>query len=226
MWNHDPYSLVARLSPAILLLIPIIFTFLALYDTRQVVVPLPIYLLCTFSISLPLTRFVRTRGKARQRGLWIRWGGSPLAKALTAPMGNISQAVHDRALSELRTLFPNDTPAEGPVSAYENAGTLIATHTTEIGARIIAKENLAYGFARNTLGVRWIGVCTSVTCMLASTVLQLRGDQQDIWIPVAINGLFLAWWIMGVKEQRVCEAGDRYAEAVIRWLAARSSGQL
>lgn len=225
MWNHDSYSLVARLSPAVLLLVPVMVTFGTLYAGSLVVLPLPVYLLCTSAISFPLARFVRTRGKTLQASLWSKWGGSPLATALAKPIGGISQTLHDRALSELRTLFPKETPVEGPISAYENVGTIIATHTTEIGARVIAKENLAYGFARNTLGVRQIGIFASATCMLTLTILQVCGNQLGIWISVAINGISLAWWIISVKEQRVREAGDRYAEAVVRWLAAQPSGQ-
>ena len=223
MWKPDAYYVIARLSPAIVLFSPMGVTIWATYPEGWPGFPHQIYYLLVPVVSFPLSAFVRTKGRHIQKQLWATWGGSPLAIALAASKNESTGTIRDRAVVRLSELFPDVLTNDGSASECETVTSLIAAHTTDIGTHVIASENQAYGFYRNSYGIRRMGIITSAGCILVSGLAFLHSQQADIWPALGLSGVVLAWWIFGVKESVVREAGDRYADAVVRWLASNPS---
>ena len=220
MWKPDAYYVIARLSPAVILLVPAGVTAWVVYSEEWPSIPSPIYLLLFPIVTFPLSGFVRSKGKEIQRILWSEWGGSPLAISLATPTNNSANVVRQRAIVRLKQLFPDAIRTNGSVSVYEAVGSLIAAYTTDLGTSVIASENRTYGFYRNSYGIRRTGILTSIACVLVLGVFSFFSQQSELWFALLVVGSTFAWWIFGVKKKNVREAGDRYADAVIRWLGS------
>lgn len=220
MWKPDTYSVIARLTPAVILLTPIGIAIWTTYPEGWPSIPSQVYFLIVPVFSFPLSVFVRTKGKKVQKKLWMKWGGSPLAIALIASRDKTTDTVTNRAVVRLNELFPDTIQPDSSVSEYEAVTSLVAAYTTEIGTRVVASENQAYGFYRNSYGIRPMGIVVSAGCFLGLGLAVFPPRQSEIWLALGVSGVALAWWTFGVKESIVREAGDRYANAVVRWLAS------
>jgi hypothetical protein len=82
---------------------------------------------------------------------------------------------------------------------------------------LLYKENVQYGFCRNLLALRSMAVTIgflSVLTTLAAGVWLVHVSDFQIrpWACLAVNGLFLFWWVFTVKPQWVRIPAFAYAE--------------
>ena len=220
MGRIDSYELRARVVPGLMILVPPSMTIMALWSDPWPNISLPIYFVITAIVSIPLGRYVRHHGKSIQAKLWQSWGGSPLALGLANNPYGISEDLIRRALIRLHKLYPHETPCGGPPSQYESVARMAAAYVTESGSQVVASENVAYGFARNTFGVRRTGMTVSAVCFGVLGGYLFCSIQPVVWVALAVVLVMLAWWSFGVTEEKVQQAGIQYAKAVIRWLAS------
>ncbi len=220
MMALDIYDRIARLAPALLVILPVVVTLDVLVSFFHVNSPITVYLALLFAVSVPLTEWVRNSGRRIQEKLWTDWGGSPLAIALANPRDSSSKMLCSRAIQRLHSLYPDIVPIDDSVFDYETVGTLAAAYARTNGSRIVAPENASYGFARNAYGIRTIGIVIAVTCLIVLLVFIYYTWDPASWIAILVVTFTFVWWMISVREKTVKRAGDRYANAVIRWLAS------
>lgn len=220
MLRFDNYELKARIVPGFLLLVSPSVTVISLYRNAWPSISLPIFLTIFLIVSVPLSRYVRQHGKSIQAELWQDWGGSPLAVSLADNPYGISEHLIRRALIRLSKLYPGETPCGGSPSQYETVARMAAAYSTESGSPVVTAENIAYGFARNTFGVRRTGISVSAVCAVVLGSYLFCSVQPVIWLALTVVLIMLLWWLFGVTEEKVRTAGIQYAKAVIRWLGS------
>ena len=220
MMALDIYDRIARLAPALLVILPVIVTLDVLVSIFHIRTPVTVYMSLLFAVSIPLTQWVRNSGRKVQRKLWTDWGGSPLAIALANPCDSSSKILCSRAIRRLCSLYPDMIPIDDSVFDYEIVGTLAAAYARTTGSRIVAPENASYGFARNAYGIRIIGIIIAATCLIVLSLFTIYSWDTASWIAIMVVAFTFGWWMISVREKAVKRAGDRYANAVIRWLAS------
>jgi len=163
----DAYDRPARLYPGLLVVLPLAVLLAGLYGTTHnpASVVLPVLGFCGGGYLLG--RLSRDAGKRIQDRVFAKWGGAPTTQLLRYSNAVFDEHTKERcrnALSKgIRKSFPTREAEQlDPVAADElyRAGTtwLIGqTRNTKLFP-LVFKENVAFGFHRNCLGVRIIGI--------------------------------------------------------------------
>ncbi len=106
---------------------------------------------------------------------------------------------------------------------YEAAIRVLITRTREKPRfELVFKENQGYGYWRNLLGVRRIGIGSAVASLVI-LILVLIGDVVfgfglnvvDLFLGVAACASAAAFWVWAPNEDRVKQAADSYAERLL-----------
>lgn len=218
----DHYSLQARVTPALLSLFPVFLLvyikFPQLYNEAAGLFSL---ILACGVITL-LAHYARSRGKGLERNLQKRWGGRPTTLLLLNQNGELDSQTHKRYLDHFAAEIPNWQLNEDRVVSYESAILWLLEKTRETERfNLIFKENISYGFRRNCLGMKPLGLCIALICsaLWAVDVYALAPQWSDVeflqWMGFGVTLLLLAWWLFLVRENWVREAADSYAKALL-----------
>jgi hypothetical protein len=218
----DSYERHARLAPGLLALMPVSVAVLALGLQAIPVISTLGGLLVATGGPIILVNTVRTRGRRLQDVLYKRWGGAPTTQLLRTE-GVHATAVERRrwraSLSSLSgvTLPSTDDPRREPGDAdskYEMMVSVAIERTRD--HRLVSEENKSYGFHRNLLGMRTIGIAASAASSVAVLVALLAGG---FAVPMAagalVNAVVLAMWLTWPTQERVKDAGFRYARQLL-----------
>jgi hypothetical protein len=235
----DSYARQARLFPGLLTVFPPLMTVLAWFP--QLLLSNIGTTLLTIAVSCGLLyalgSWARTRGKNIEGDLLKQWGGWPTTLKLrhAGPLDSLTLARHHDFLSQNVPHWTAPTPAEEDVApakadgAYGSAVMWLKEKTRK-GFPLVDKENAQYGFRRNLLGMRVIGVVVCVLAAVASLVaiyVQMpeftttalwatsSAQRPEIWAAMAIDFVALFAWITVVNDQWVRQAGDQYADALL-----------
>lgn len=223
----DSYSRTARLAPGLLLLLGPVAVAIGAGVREWPAASALAAIVGAMGLPLALAEWVRRRGQQLQVGLWARWGGNPVVAALRDD-GLIARKRRD-ALAAATGL----PLAEANHPDFEEAATnavrqlISATRDTSRYALVFA-ENKAYGFARNLLALRPIGVLLSsaavvgglalVAVSIRSQVLSTRGTT----LGVAVAAVAVAFWLFYPSEERVRAAAHDYRDRLLEALDARA----
>ncbi|MBT8165019.1 MAG: hypothetical protein KJP22_12795 [Acidimicrobiia bacterium] len=224
----DQYERRARLAPVLLAGLPVAVLLVSLGATSRW--PWAAAgLIAQAGAVIPLTELARHRGKHVESVLWIKWGQSPLARLL-ADTRSPTAALARRYISDL---YPNVVLASGarvvdPLDMqrqYEVVGDILRHKVRRLsGNEVVTAENRSYGFHRNLLGVRRVGlVASGVAVLSAAALLVALEDSSGSWPALASGVAMLGFWLWYPSEQRVRQAGERYAEAVIGLIASQAA---
>lgn len=226
----DSYTLRARLAPAVLAALPAVGVLAAgaLSPGRATgTVGIAIG-----SIGLVVAGLVRDRGRQIQPALWKSWGGSPTLRRLRWRDGGMSPQAVGRLHARVNALLDEELPdapteAADPAEAdrrYEEAITILRERTRD-HARfpLVLAENKEYGFRRNMLGLRPLGIAVAVVSAavsVAALVAPFAGSDDIAWIVSAASSTVvgLLWgrlvtpdWVRGASElyaDRLFEAAE------------------
>lgn len=223
------YQLRARVQPLLLAAFPAAVLVYAL-GTSDEIIGRTSAAITTFGVTTVLVAFARDRGHRLQADLWNTWGGPPTTTMLlsksTAPSPNLE--THRR---HVRRLLPDAEPLSDERDSADPIGSAltIEQYITHLRERtrdpqrfpIVFDANVGYGFRRNTLGLRVIGIAiASLTTIGSATALLLvRLNELDRPAPVlalamAVGLLALALWMRASSEWVRVEA-NRYAQALL-----------
>lgn len=224
----DGYSRKARLAPAFIGAFPVILVCVALIPALINWKKLWLLLVASGAVIL-VDQLVRDRGRAIQPGLWESWGGPPTTSALRHN-GARNQTLLTRRHQRITTLIDQPIPsrrqeARNPAKAdeaYEVAVKYLISQTRDTSEfRLVFLENCHYGFRRNMLGIRPIGLAVSVTAFLASMGGIVASHYGlIIWkdgfavTACASLGLVFFWWRV-VNSEWVKSAANDYAERLL-----------
>ena len=218
----DRYSLQARLTPALLSLFPAILLialeFPQLYETVAGLVGLA--LVC--GVLTLVSHFARTRGKEVELRLNAKWGGKPTTRFLLNKESQLDDQTHKRYMSHFAKNIPDWKLGENPSADIESSIQWLLGKTRDTATySLIFKENISYGFRRNCLGMKQIGLPISIICLVYwavqvySNTFELSQVNPSHMVGLTASGLILVWWLFVVGDNWVNEAGNAYAKALL-----------
>lgn len=216
----DDYERRARLVPGLWLLAPVIIAGVILGLDDYPVVSLAAGGVSAFGGPVLLAGYVRQRGLAFEDKLIVGWGGWPTTQLLrTGP----TQLVDHRRTTVQRVTgiqLPPKDQADNP--GYDVAISSVRAKTRDRARyELLFAENRNYGFERNLLGVRPIGLWISALMFIIVGVLFLtwlvryttfRPEFLLGWLVIAM--LWIGWWTVP-SEERAKTAGFKYAERLL-----------
>lgn len=168
-------------------------------------------------------------GKALERELWLKWSGPPTTRFLRHSNLEFNKVTRLRIHEKLRK-FGLHIPSEeeeirDPFTAdkyFESCTEELIRRTRDSSRFPLVFSNLtAYGFRRNLLGLKRIGLSLTILGLVGNCTLLLKGwvDSGEILpYPAAallmILGLLLVWLIW-VNEESVRLSADRYSRSLL-----------
>jgi hypothetical protein len=178
-FNH--YIINARFKPALFVLMPIAITTLAWCPEAKKLGGFVLTFLITFGVMTFLSNQVSNLGNQLQDKLFEDWGGAP-STILLRHSDNIldvhtKQRYHKWLQSKLPDLImPSlEDEARDPINAdhiYASATNFLREHTrSKTKYPMIYSDNVAYGFARNLLVLRPIGIGVALVSIVLNLVL-------------------------------------------------------
>lgn len=218
----DRYSLQARLAPALLSLFPAIMLiavqFPQLYKTAAGLVGLA--LVC--GVLTLASHFARTRGKKVEQRLNTKWGGRPTMRFLLNEGGELDDRTRNRYMAHFSNNIPDWRLGENPSMDIDSAVRWLLEKTRDTTTYgLIFKENISYGFRRNCLGMKPIGLLVTLICVVYWSVQIYRQYSGFEYVDptqtigLGVSSLILVWWLFIVNDNWVREAGNAYAKALL-----------
>lgn len=167
----DPYSLRARLQPALLSLAPALIAVFALVPEAWEPARSLLVTFGGFGGTLLLSHIARDTGKRIEPRLYLEWGGKPSVAMLRHRDNRLNTATKQRyhlVLSEALGLALPTVEAETQEparadAAYESANAWLLARSRDTAAfRVLFAENISYGFRRNFLALRPWAIAISI----------------------------------------------------------------
>ena len=242
----DRYDWIARIYPAFLTLLPVIVLAFVLYPkglSLNLLAGNTVLGLFSFCVIYLLASIARYRGERIEERLLRRWGGWPTTIMLRHRDPAVDPSTKARYHAALRTLHPtvviptedeeNERPAEAD-DLYRSATLRLIEQRRGPAYALLQGENASYGFRRNMLGMRSIGIVVGVATALGAALvwaeshpnLTLRMLMPTVFadwpLPalVAFDLIWIVFWFAQIKEHFVLQAGQDYATALLRTLDA------
>lgn len=221
----DEYSLKARVTPALLVLLPALISVAVwlpmLYNAGKALIGL----LVSCGIVVVLANFARENGKKIEKTLWQKWGGAPATMALHHGTGPIDKPSKDRYHQFLESKINNwkiPSPAEekeNPRLVFEMFNTAISWLKEQTRDKnkfpLVFAENINYGFRRNVLGLKPIGIFICLICVFLNAWLCYGNLCAQGVATFLVCLLLLVWWLAVVSGQWVKKAADEYSNKLL-----------
>jgi hypothetical protein len=226
----DRYSRNARLYPALLVVLPVAICAVLLAKVELSW----INTLCAGAAAIGGTylfaQLARDPGKKREKQLFARWGGMPSVRILRHRdnrIDSITKARYHKRLSALvvGTTAPSAESEHMDPAAADLCYTAWSTHlrnSTRDQKRfsLIFDELVSYGYRRNVLGLRPLGLFLSTLCGIAAAGFawfQFHHHEISgaVWASLTVAIVFLLFWAFIVTPEWVQLAAESYAARLI-----------
>lgn len=234
----DPYDRQARLYPALLAISPVVLVAGCLYGAHSSPLTTGAAILASFGFLFWMANLARDRGKTLEPSLFAEWGGKPSIQLLQHSDSRIDPVTKQRYHAALSTrmgiAFPTpEREASEKLEAstvYESATRWLLEHTRDARSHaLLFKENIAYGFRRNMLGLKPLGLSIGSGAVLwaaiASEAVSISASSLQFASPMALPAnqvvavagsvLLTLMWLVGVTKERVRIAAFAYAERLL-----------
>lgn len=227
----DRYSRNARLYPALLVILPVAICTVLLAKVEISWINTLYASLAAIGGTYLLAQLARDPGKKREKQLFAEWGGMPSVTILRHQDARIDSITKGRYHQRLCVLVAGTTAPtlEGEradLAAADLCYTAWSTHlrnSTRDQKRfsLIFDELVSYGYRRNVLGLRRLGIFLSILCAIAALGFAwLQFDRQHaidrgVWASLTVAIIFLLFWIFIVTPEWVRLVADSYAVRLI-----------
>lgn len=224
----DEYDFYARYLPGLWSLLPVGVAITAVGLRENPVLTGMVALLTSFGGPVVLARLVRNRGKAIEKELWGSWGGPPTTAMLRHRGDKLEaaqrQQLRDHVSEVLSITLPTeDEELEDPEAAdaaYVAAIRRLRGLADDSEAfPLLFVENKNYGFERDLLAMRPIGLAVSVLCfagLLAGLILSVSGSISMHWLDftlaMVVVGVLIIYWLVAPTRQAVHRTAEAYAD--------------
>ncbi len=238
----DPYERPARLYPALLALLPLLTLVMLLYGPKATALTGAVTVAVSCGGLYLTTNLCRELGKRLEERLYLKWGGKPSTQLLRHRDKTIEAPTkgryHSFLAGKINVAFPDkDQEAKNPEAAdevYQSGVRWLLNHTRpEDGKKfdLLFKENVAYGFRRNALGVKPIGLIVSIASLLwvlATEGLLLSPGHRFIDLTalprmpeaatasLIVSAVMLVAWMLFFTKSSARTAAFTYAETLLR----------
>lgn len=229
IFGMDQYDRNARLNPALLTLLPaFLFVFVWFPVVWTQLGAIAVFVV-TCGVLFALARLARKAGQNVERKLGNRVGRLHTAALISLADDRLPQIMKATCRSYIerhskRTLPTLDDEAGNPEAAQEDrllAIRWLLEHTRpQAETALLINENISYGFARNLLGLKTIGIAITTLVLFGSGwfVYELAPGTTPFALgtllcSIALMGLLM--WIFMVTEASVAQASQLYAEKLL-----------
>lgn len=227
----DVYTFRARLAPALLSVLPVGLTIIAVYsDSMSWWTPFWT-VITAFGGMFLVAEIGRDAGKKKEAALFDRWGGKPTTQRLryrSVPNREILIR-YQQLISEIAPSiqFPTEEEEiEHPDKAddiYEAAVNTLRERTRDRAEFALLFQALCeYGFRRNLWGLKPLGLVLSLTATIATglawTTAFAGGPfsaSPTLALTCVLNALLLAIWIARIRPDWVKIAAFSYADRLL-----------
>lgn len=240
----DPYERKARVIPGLLVALPLLVPLLCVYGAKHPVLTGGIGLLGGCGAIYALASVARGRGKMLEETLVKKWGGMPTTIAPRHRdqfLDSVSkQRYHTAITAKLGIAIPT---AEEESADHDKADDIYIGATkrlrelTRSNKQLLLKENIAYGFHRNMLAMKPVGILSCLLGilygLLISKVLQITPPHFSpanfadpglaAGLTLIISIALLATWLLYFDQGAVRRMGFVYAERLFECLPSLSS---
>ncbi|MBJ9756372.1 hypothetical protein [Burkholderia cepacia] len=240
----DPYERKARVIPGLLVALPLLVPLLCVYGAKHPVLTGVIGLLGGCGAIYALASVARGRGKMLEETLVKKWGGMPTTIALRHHdkfLDSVSkQRYHTAITAKLGIAMP--TAEEESADKDKADDTYIGAtkrlrELTRSNKQLLLKENIAYGFHRNMLAMKPVGILSCLLGilygLLIAKILQVAPPHFDpvhfadpglaAGLTLLISLALLAAWLLYFDQSAVRRMGFVYAERLFECLPSLPS---
>jgi hypothetical protein len=221
----DAYDLRARLFPALIVSLPVVaFVYGALPSARSFWGGVSGTVLGA-AVLFALMRFGRDRGARLQKHLYKLWGGTPTTIMLRhrdQSLDPYTKERYKRTLARLSGLtFPSEPeelahPKEAD-DIYDSAVRNLLEHRRRQSDKLVFNENCNYGFVRNLVGLKRVGLVIVSLALGADIFLYLRHAAAPSGLLVSgLVSLLTGVMLLLSTRATVRRTGDAYAMALLR----------
>jgi hypothetical protein len=236
----DPYERKARLFPGLLVALPLGIAVLSASGSVSLLLKAATSLMIACGVPFLLSSITRDAGKKLEARLFIKWGGMPSTQLLRHTDSHFDvhtkRRYHDFLEAGTKVSMPSlEGEHADPVradEAYRAAGIWLRSQTKNVKEfPHVFKENLAYGFRRNSTGLKYIGFFLALACLLALLVMPvtrvanaesglfeafLSGMSPVQALSIIISGIFTLVWATCFSEDSLRRTAHAYADRLIR----------
>lgn len=235
----DPYERKARIFPGLLVSLPLLVPLVCVYGAQHPVLTSVIGLLGGCGAIYALASVARGSGKKLEEKLLKQWGGMPTTLALRHRDNFLDRITKQRYHREISIKLNINMPSEQDENldpdkaddAYIGA-TKRLRELTRNNKSLLLKENIAYGFHRNMVAMKPVGI-TSCICGLAYGLLiagairaespyfepiQLINSGLSSGLTILISLSLLMAWLFYFDKDAVKRIGFVYAERLFECL--------
>ena len=223
----DAYNLRARLSPALLTLLPVLFGLLAWVPNIKSLSEPVTGVAISAGVLFILISIARDAGKKAEFQLVQKWGGLPSVLMLRHNDIAIDRVTKERYHAKLQRAVENvqiPTPQQeihdhaAADEQYRSCGNFLLRLTRDDKKfPLVKEENMNYGFRRNLYGLRYYGIASSLGG-IALSGFKLYRDFNGVTVanPLTLFSLgacILAFvvWLFVVNENFVRLGAEAYA---------------
>lgn len=235
----DPYERKARVTPGLLVALPLLVPLVAIYGQKHIVLTGVLAVLGGCGAIYTLANIARGRGKEFEEQLVKSWGGLPTTILLRHRNNffdrHTKELYHETIRTKLGIPIPNaEEEAAAPEDAdhaYMAAARLLR-ELTRGDTKLLMRENIAYGFHRNMTALKSVGV---ISCLLgigyglviAGIILPTEPyfNSAKIFSPGLAAGItlllslsLLVSWLFYFTQAAVWRVGCVYAERLFERL--------
>jgi hypothetical protein len=233
----DPYERKARLAPALLALLPVVALCLGQYGIQPDWSDAGWGLLAAMGVFYVLASIAREYGKRLEPKLYKTWGGVPttqIQRHQNDELDAVTKARYHLFLAgKLGIAYPSaEVESQDPPGADQiyAAGTRWLLNQTRDRNKfsLLFKENVAYGFRRNALGLKWIALIIAIISLswtlfsvgaLTSTGLSLQAvldSPSPVKAAITVDLFAIALWTLFITQKTVRTAAFAYADQLLR----------
>ena len=222
----DSYSRWARRCPVYITIAPINLALVAILP-HGLDLPLGAAAAIVFvPLSFLASQVGADFGKRLEKRLWLKWGGPPTTRFLRHSNSEFNAFTRKQLHKKLRTLGLNVPSADHEKRDPQAADACWEACAEELIGKtrdrkrfpLVYKGLVEYGFGRNMLGLKPLGLPLSIVALLACLwkVWDDWGSQQAVGVVcAAISLALLAIWVVWVREKTVAISADRYARFLL-----------
>jgi len=233
----DAYERPARLYPALVCLIPVVAVAVGVHGAALSLSSSLVTLVASFGGLFLLMSISRDMGKRLELSLYSEWGGKPTTQLLRHRDATIDPVTkkrfHDFLGKHIDNTFPTAAQeAANPAAADElyQGGVLWLLGKTRDKTKFpfVFKENVNYGFRRNCLGLKPVGILIALSAMVwtlvASGIYTFdRLSTQNV-LAASIGAkatftvalMFVLIWVFLITGDSVRRVAFAYADMLLR----------
>jgi len=238
----DPYERQARLYPALLSLLPVVAMVVLLYAPQASSFTVVLTITVSCGGLYLLTNLCREFGKRLEERLFQQWGGKPTTQLLRHRDKTIDAVTkrryHSFLAAKINHAFPDEEgERHNPDAAdevYQSGIRWLLNHTRPDDSKkfdLLFKENISYGFRRNALALKPLGLIISIASLLwALVAADVLFGSSPKYIDLAalsrmpthtiscstISAVMVVVWLLFFTRASLRTAAFTYAEMLLR----------